>query len=159
MIPVRNGPSYSKITLLIVQLAQLPLFVQFLTAKTAALLTGGPCTTDHLEAKSTKMLLKYDMKSNKISSYLHAVHECGCPNLLWNTEQGVLNNWSLHQYGSFHSSSEDLMTISRPVFSSLKTARPVFKESQDLGQASWHTSLENPISASTDESMYAQYGV
>jgi len=32
-------------TLLIVQLAQLSLFVQFLTAKTAALLTGGPCTS------------------------------------------------------------------------------------------------------------------
>ena len=28
-----------------VQLSQLPLLVQFLTAKTAALLTGGPCTT------------------------------------------------------------------------------------------------------------------
>ena len=42
----------------------------------------------------------------------------------------------LLQYGSFKSSSQDLRTVSGPVLGFSKTARPVFKKSQDLGQAS-----------------------
>ena len=39
------------------------------------------------------------------------------------------------QYGSFESSFQDLRTVSRPVLSSIKTARPVLLKSRDLAQA------------------------
>ena len=44
---VQNGLSCNKITLLIVQLSQFLLLVQFLSAKTAALLIGGPVLILH----------------------------------------------------------------------------------------------------------------